>query len=330
MLLLSGNDIQKSISMKEAIQIVENAFFSYSSGKAMIPIRTQIKIPHEDGISLYMPGYIADSGALGIKIVSVFPKNREKNLPIINAFILLIDQQTGIPLAGLEGNYLTALRTGAASGVATDYLARKNSSTVAIIGAGFQARTQLEAVCSIRDIKSVNIYDINEQQSIKYLELMKDKFSNVSLKWTISHSAEKAIENADIICVTTTSKTPVFSGEKIKPGTHINAVGAFTPETQEIDIETLLRADKIYVDSIEAALKEAGDLIIPIQKGKFDKIKINGEIGEIISKQKIGRENDEEITIFKTVGLSVQDMATGFYIYRKAKKMGLGKEISLE
>jgi len=148
----------------------------------MIPIRTQIKIPHEDGNSLYMPGYIADSGALGIKIVSVYPKNREKNLPIINAFILLIDKQTGIPLAGLEGNYLTALRTGAASGVATDYLAKKDSSILAIIGAGFQVITQLEAIFSVRDIKSVNIYDINEQQSIKYLELMKDKFSDVSLK----------------------------------------------------------------------------------------------------------------------------------------------------
>jgi ornithine cyclodeaminase/alanine dehydrogenase-like protein (mu-crystallin family) len=233
-------------------------------------------------------------------------------------------------LAGLEGNYLTALRTGAASGVATYYLAKKDSSVLAIIGAGFQARTQLEAIFSVRYIKSVNIYDINEQQSIKYLELMKNKFSNVSLKWTISYSAEEAIENADIICITTTSKTPVFSGEKIKVGIHVNAVGSFTPQTQEIDIQTLLKADKIYVDSIEVALKETGDLIIPIQKGKFNKTKINGEIGEIISKQKIGRENNEEITIFKTVGLSIQDMAIGFFIYRKAKKMGLGKEISLD
>jgi len=159
---------------------------------------------------------------------------------------------------------------------------------------------------------------------------MKNKFSNVSLKWTISRSAEEAIENADIICITTTSKTPVFSGVKIKPGTHVNAVGSFTPQTQEIDIQTLLKADKIYVDSVEAALKEAGDLIIPIQKGKFDKKKINGEIGEIISKQKIGRENNEEITTSKTVGLSIQDIATGFFIYQKAKKLGIGKEISLD
>lgn len=330
MLLLTRSDIQKSISIKEAIQVVKYAFAAYSSGKVTIPIRIQIKIPQEDGIILYMPGYIEDSGALGLKIVSVFPKNREKNLPTINAFILLIHPETGLPLAGLEGNYLTALRTGAASGVATDYLARKNSSTVAIIGAGFQARTQLEAVCSVREIKSVNIYDINEQQSVNYLELMKNELSNLSLKWTVSPSSEKAIENADIICVTTTSKTPVFPGEKIRLGTHINAVGSFTPQTQEIDIQTLLKADKIYVDSIEATLKEAGDFIIPIQKGQFDKANITGEIGEIISHQKIGRENKKEITIFKTVGLSIQDMATGFFIYQKAKKLGLGEEFSLD
>lgn len=330
MLLLSRSDIQKSISIKEAIQVVKYAFAAYSSGKVTIPVRIQIKIPQEDEIILYMPGYIEDSGALGLKIVSVFPKNREKNLPTTNAFILLIHPETGLPLAGLEGNYLTALRTGAASGVATDYLASKNSSTVAIIGAGFQARTQLEAMCSVRDIKSINIYDINEQQSINYLELMKNELSNLSLKWTISPSSEKAIENADIICVTTTSKTPVFSGEKIKLGTHINAVGSFTPQTQEIDIQTLLKADKIYVDSIEATLKEAGDFIIPIQKGQFDRANITGEIGEIISHQKIGRENKKEITIFKTVGLSIQDMATGFFIYQKAKKLGLGEEFSLD
>jgi len=330
MLLLSRSDIQKLISMKEAIRIVENAFLSYSSGKALIPVRTQIKIPHEDGISTYMPGYIEGSGALGLKIVSVFPKNREKNLATINAFILLIDQQTGVPLAGLEGSYLTALRTGAACGVATNYLAKKESSTLAIIGAGFQAITQLEAVVSVRDIKSVYIYDIIEQQSIKYLEIMKDKFSDISLKWKISYSAEEAIENADIICISTTSKTPVFSGKKVKLGTHINAVGSFTPQMQEIDIETLLRADKIYVDSMEAALEEAGDLIVPIQKGIFGKTKINGEIGEIASHKKIGRENNKEITIFKTVGLSIQDIATGFFIYQRAKKLGLGEEFFLD
>jgi ornithine cyclodeaminase/alanine dehydrogenase-like protein (mu-crystallin family) len=242
---------------------------------------------------------------------------------------LLNSIETGEPVAMMAAGYLTALRTGAASGVATKYLARENANKVAIIGAGGQGQTQLEAVCCIRNITEARIYDIDRQRAEAYIESMKNSLKRKAIKFILTDSAKEAVSDADVICTATTSKIPLFYLNHLKKGVHINAIGAFTPEMQEIDEEIVVKADKIYVDSIESVLEEAGDLLIPMKKELIIQEDIDGEIGEVVSGKKVGRENNEELTIFKTVGISIQDIAVGSYVFRKAKKQGLGKIIQL-
>jgi alanine dehydrogenase len=326
MLLLTKHDVQKAITMKEAVDIVEKAFSAFSAGRAAVPIRTQVDVEAKDAVALFMPGFVEDLGALGLKIVSVFPQNPSRGLPTICSLVVLNDPETGEPAAAMEGSWLTALRTGAASGVATRHLARTDAARVAIIGTGIQARTQLEAVLCERNIRRVDVYDLDPERARLFIEEMQKSHKDSNLEFTASKSPGEAVENADIICTATTSKNPVFPGNKIKKGVHINAVGAFTPQMQEIGEDVLVRATKVVVDSVTAAMHEAGDLIIPINKGLFRAEDIHGEIGEISGGIKKGRETPEEITLFKTVGLSVQDMAVGIYVLEQARKLGLGLE----
>lgn len=328
MLLLTKSDVQRSVTMEEVIGIVEQAFIAYSKGETEVPVRTQISIPHENAVALYMPGYVRQLDALGIKIVSVFPENLSRDLATISSVLVMNDAVTGEPIVAMEGSYLTALRTGAASGVATRHLARKDARKVAVIGTGVQARTQLEAVCCVRDIQKVAVFDINRASAQSYVDGMKAHSLYQGIEFRAADTADDAIDDADIICTTTTSKTPVFSANRLKKGAHINAVGAFTPEMQEIGEDVLAVAGKICVDSLEAALEEAGDLVIPIQKGVFRQEAIHGEIGEIAAGTKMPRETDEEITLFKTVGLSAQDVSVGKYILDKAREKGLGKDFN--
>lgn len=328
MLLLNDEEVKTIISMKEAINIVERAFNYYSNNKAKVPSRTQIKLSKNESIALYMPGYSESLDSLGLKVITVFPKNIDFGLKTINALVILNSIQNGEPIALIEANYLTALRTGAASGVATKYLSKTDASKIAIIGAGYQARTQLEAICCVRNIIEVNVYDIDFKRADKYIKDMKKKLHMNNIYYRVASSAKEAVNNVDIICTTTTSKTPLFKMIDLKAGVHINAIGSFTPKMQEIDEEIIFRANKICVDSLKGTLKEAGDLIIPINKGLIDKQKIYCEIGKIIDGEKVGRENNKEITIFKTVGISIQDIAVGMYAYRKANELGLGKHFN--
>jgi alanine dehydrogenase len=326
LLLLTKRDVQRIVSMEEVIAIVEQAFIAYSNGESVVPARTQIPISHENAVALYMPGYVKNLEALGIKIVSVFPNNLERDMATISSVVIMNDAVTGEPIAAMEGSYLTAMRTGAASGVATKYLAREDADTIAIIGTGIQARTQLEAVCCVRDIKKVKVFDIDKSRAQKYMDDMKNANIARTISFEIAETSEEAIKEADIICTTTTSKKPVFSANGLKIGVHINAVGAFTPEMQEIGEDVLKKTSKMCVDSIEAALEEVGDFIIPIRKGLMMPADLYGEIGQIASGSRPGRENQEEITLFKTSGIAVQDVSVGKYILEKAKELGLGQQ----
>lgn len=326
MLLLTKQDVQKAITMKEAINIVEKAFSAFSAGRAAVPIRTQVDVAAKNAVALFMPGFVEDLGALGLKIVSVFPENPALGLPTICSLVVLNDPETGEPAAAMDGSWLTALRTGAASGVATRHLARTDAEEVAIIGTGIQARTQLEAVLCERNIRRVKVFDLDPKRAQLFIEEMQKNYEQSNLKFTAAPSAGAAIEKADIICTATTSKNPVFPGNKLQKGVHINAVGAFTPQMQEIGEDVLAKATKVVVDSVKAAMHEAGDLIIPSNKGLFRAEDIHGEIGEISGGIKKGRETPEEITLFKTVGLSVQDMAVGIHVLEQARKLGLGLE----
>ena len=327
MLLLNAEEVRRSLPMKEAIEAMKNAYASLSSGKAVVPLRMGLPIPESEALSLFMPAYVhsTDGQALAIKVVSLFPDNPARGLAYIQAAVLVFDPQTGRAIALLEGSSLTAIRTGAASGAAIDLLARQDSKVAAVFGAGAQGRTQLEAACTARRIETAFVYDANVDKARAFVEEMNGK-DPIPQDIRVAGSAKEAIEDADVICTATTSLRPVFQDRDIKAGTHISAVGSYRPDMQEVPAETLRRA-RIFVDSRSAALEEAGDLIQPMQARLFDESHIYGELGEVVLGIKSGRESQEEITYFKSVGIAVQDAMAAQVALNNARKMKLGKEI---
>jgi ornithine cyclodeaminase/alanine dehydrogenase-like protein (mu-crystallin family) len=327
MLILTADDVRKALPMNEAIEAMKNAYASLSDGLAVVPLRTRLPIADREALSLVMPAYVHSENdkALAIKVVSLFPTNPARGLAYIQAAVLVFDPETGQAIALLEGSSLTAIRTGAGSGAAIDLLARKDSKIVAIFGAGAQGRTQLEAACTVRDIETVFIFNSTKDKAQKFAEEMRGKGS-IPENIRVASSAIEAIENADIICTATTSSTPVFDDEDVKQGTHISAVGGYRDDMQEIPAETMRRA-KIYVDSRSASLEEAGDLIQPIRAGLFDESHIFGELGEVVLGKIPGRQSQDEIICFKSVGIAVQDAMAAQVALTKARKLNIGKEV---
>lgn len=308
--------------MAEAIAGMKRAFAQLSTGRAQTPLRNRIDVPAVNGTALFMPAFLPDEQSLAVKVVSVFPQNSRRGAPTIYATVLALDPETGRPLALFEGSTLTAIRTGAGSGAATDLLARPDAAVVAIIGSGVQARSHLEAVCTVRDIRQVRVYSPTRDHAVAFAEEMAGK-GPVPGDVTVAESAAKAVTNADIICTTTTSHTPVFPGRSLAPGAHINAVGSFTPEMQEIDEETVVRA-RVVVDSRPAVWAEAGDLLVPLEKGLIEENHIWAEVGEIVAGMKPGREDAQQITLFKSVGVAVQDAVAAGIALQNAHRLGCG------
>lgn len=324
--LLSATDIIASLPMAQAIAGMKYAFAQLSSGRADVPLRSHLDIAG-NGATLVMPAYLADSNDLAIKVVSVFPHNPQLGYPTIHALVLALDPATGNPLALLEGGSLTAIRTGAVSGAATDLLACPDARIAAIIGSGVQARTQLEAVCTVRPIETVRVFSLDRNQAQQFAADLAGK-GPIPTLISVLDDANSAIKDADIICTATTSSTPVFDGEQVKPGAHINGVGSFTPEMQEIDTRAVQRA-LVVVDSRKAALAEAGDLIIPIESGVIRRDHIVAELGELVLGLHPGRTDAAQITFFKSVGVAVQDAAAASIAIGNALGNGLGINISL-
>jgi alanine dehydrogenase len=325
MLILTREDVQRALPMAQAIDAVKSAFADLSMGRADAPLRTTLDVPKHDGVTLFMPAYLARNDAMALKIVSVFNQNPGKGLPLIHALVIVTNAETGAPEAVMDGTYLTALRTGAASGAATDVLARPDCHRAGIIGAGAQGRTQLEAVCAVRPIEQAWIYDINPKQAERTAEEMRKQ---LDLSVEVAQSPTSAVEQSDVVCTATTSSSPVFLDADVRPGTHINAVGAYTPQMQEIPAATMMRA-KVVIDHHEAALTEAGDLLIPIEQGQMTVRDIHAELGQIIAGAKPGRETPDEVTLFKSVGVAVQDVATAHAVLVAAREIDLGTEVDL-
>jgi len=326
--LLTQKNIKQSVTMSQVIDSVQQAFIQVSHGEAVLPIRTQVPAKETMGTTLIMPAYLPSLDSLGTKIVSVFPGNSEYRLPTIHALMIVVCARTGQPVAVMDGTCLTALRTGAASGVATHFLARKDARVATILGAGTQGRTQLEAVCCVRNINKVWIYDKNRGAA----EALAGEMENLGAPFPsdiwVADTPGAAIDEADIICTATTSSSPVFDDADLRLGAHINGIGSYTPQMQEIPEQTVLRA-KVVVDSLSASWEEAGDLIIPLKKGLISKSHIHGEIGQVATGQIAGRESEKEITFFKSVGIAVQDVAVADLILKKARELGLGTNIDL-
>ena len=325
-LILKESDISSIITMSDIIEADKQALSIYSSKQSNIPLRSNLNIPEYKGQCLFMNGYAAPAKALGVKIVSVYPENINKNLTSVPATMVLVDAETGMVNSLLDGTYLTRLRTGAISGLATDILSRKDSKIFALFGTGGQAVTQLEAVLTVRKIEEVRVFDVFSERAVEFAKKMSDKFSKKfnNVKIYAVKTSDEAVENADIITTVTTSKKPVFNADKVKANVHINGVGSYTPEMIEIPGEILVKANKIYVDTIDGAVNESGDLITPISKGLIKKEKINGELGEVINGKIKGRENDNEMTFFKTTGSAVLDLVAAQKIYEIAKEKGIG------
>ena len=327
MLILTADDVRKALPMNEAIQAMKDAYASLSNGTAVVPLRTRLPIPNSGALSLFMPAFVSSQAgnALAIKVVSLFPTNPSRGLAYIQAAVLVFDSGTGQAIALIEGSSLTAIRTGAAGGAAIDLLSRADSKVAAIFGAGAQGRTQLEAACNARKIETAFIFDADQEKARSFAEEMKGRGA-ITSDIRIALSAKEAIENADIICTATTSTKPVFDDKDIKAGTHISAVGSYTPDMQEIPAETIQRA-KVVVDSRTASLEEAGDLIQPLRAGLFDETHIHAELGEVVLGRKQGRQSQNEITYFKSVGIAVQDVMAAQVALDNARKLNIGREV---
>lgn len=323
-LILTRSDLEKILSMKDVIEVLEKAFAELTRGIAILPQRATITLDKKAGWMGVMPAYLEEMGSLSTKIVTVFEKNLEKNVPTIMATVILNSAETGAPLAIMEGTYITAMRTGAVCGVATKYLARKDARTAGIFGAGVQARTQLMAMCAVRDIERAFVYDMFENRADAFAAEMSKKL-NIPVE---KRKINDIVEESDIIVTATTAKTPVFDGNLVKPGTHLNLIGSFKPEVREVD-EVVIKKSKLVVDQKSAALEEAGDIIIPLKAGIITEEHIYAELGELVTGIKPGRTTDSEITLFKSVGLGIQDCATALLAYSKAKEKGIYKDIDL-
>jgi len=311
-ILLGGCEIEELLSMAEALTAVETSLRLKAEGKVIMPPKLCLDLPEYKGDFRAMPTYI--DGVAGIKWVSVYPDNPSHNLHSVVATIILCDPNTGYPLAIMDGIYITNIRTGAAGGIAVKYLARKNSTTIGIIGAGAQAKTQLMAINEILPgIEVVRVFDLHKNIARDYAKEMSEKLNiNVRPVETIEEAAE-----ADIVVTTTPSRKPIIRRQHIRPGTHINAIGADAKGKQEIEPD-LLRSIKIIVDDIEQA-SYSGEINVPLSEGLMRVEDIYGTLGEILVGVKQGRTNDEEITVFDSTGLAIEDILCAKLVYEKAK-----------
>ncbi len=327
MLILSREDVRSLVSMPDAIELMKVAFRELSAGRAESPLRSSVPV---DGgaVMLLMPAYVPAEGALGFKMVSVFEGNRDKGLPTISAMVCLVDEATGEPAAIMNGAYLTALRTGAVSGAATDLLARPDSTHLVVIGAGAQGVTQAAAVAAVRPIERITVVDMNESSFQRYRDAITQDWPDLADRIETTTDAS-VVRDADVICTSTTSRTPVFADSDVQPGTHINAIGAFTPEMQELPPELVTRAT-IVVDQVHAVLEEAGDFIKPIEAGLLDRERVNRELGQLVAGEVPGRTSDDEVTLFKTVGNAVQDVTVARRAVTRARERGMGQDASID
>ena len=326
MLLLSREDIKKVFTMKDAIEADKKAFQLVVEGKCDAPLRTNIQAPKHEGCFLFMPAYVEEMDTASLKIINIFPHNIDNGIPSSPAQVLLIDGKTGIVIAVLDGTYVTQLRTGAASGAAFDVLARKDARIGALIGTGGQAATQLEAMLAARDIKEVRVFDLNYDRTKEFADRMQEELASNGAKIVAAKTSDEAVEGADLLITVTPSSKPVFDASKVKEGATISCVGAYQPHMQEMDPAILTRASKIYFDSKEAVLSESGDILIPLEQGTITEEDFTGDLGNVIKGDLVGRENEEEIIVFETVGVATQDLVAARTIYDKAVEAGVGIE----
>jgi ornithine cyclodeaminase len=275
-----------------------------------------LPIRGEENVGQWLVANSLDKPYFGMKFSSVFPKNRELGLPVTISKISLFSAETGVIQAMLDADYLTAIKTGGSAAVATDLMARKDATVLSIIGTGLQAYSQVLAIQEVRKIEKLYVYDLDISRAQNFVKMI-ETAQNRPYDLIATNSAVECVTNADILCTCTASKVPVFSGKDLKSGTHINAIGSFTPFMQEIDAETVQRANKVITEHVEGLWDAAGDILIPYNEGKITKDKVTGSVGEVLVGRVVGRENDDEITLYESVGSAVLDIALAIVVYEQ-------------
>jgi ornithine cyclodeaminase/alanine dehydrogenase-like protein (mu-crystallin family) len=341
-LLLRESHIRELLAMRDLIPLMARTLGAFSTGGAVQPVRSTVPVDRHGAFLGVMPAYLTPSApgaaagdaadasdaseALGLKAVAVYPGNVEHHLPTHLATILLLDPATGALRAVLDGRLITEMRTAAVSAAATDRLARRDARVLAILGAGVQARSHLEAIREVRPPAEVHVWSRTPASAERFASEMRERFG---VTVAVAASAERAVRGANVICTVTSSTTPVVEAAWLSPGTHLNAVGAARPDWRELATDAVRRA-RLFVDSRAGALSEAGDVVGPIREGAITDRHVVAEIGEVFAGRHAGRESDEEITLFKSLGMAVEDVATARFAYLRAQANGIGEEIRLE
>lgn len=322
-LVLNESEVRSVLTMRDGIRIVEEGFAQYARGRTTLAPRLVMKLTGDAGTFRIMAAVVPDMGGFGLKTLTGTPGKR---VPESTYFaILYFDVATGALLAVIPATYITGIRTGAASGVATRYLAREDASTVGLFGAGFQGRNQITAIREVRPIERVKIFDVAEAPA----RALAKELGAEGVAATVSESPEETVRGSDILASATTASEPPIRGEWLPPGCHVNAVGANAPTKREVDARTFARA-RVVVDFEEQVLQEAGDLMAAIESGTFARDRIHGELGDVVIGKKKGRESRDQITLFKSVGVAIEDVAVAAWVYQEAKKQSLGTDLNLQ
>jgi alanine dehydrogenase len=330
--VISKHDVEKLLTMKDCIAVLEEAFKALGDKekvRAIQPLRTGMRLPGEDlALFISKPAYLDISGkaVFGMKALGIFARNMSiPNKDSHYGTVLLFESEYGAPFALIEAGSITGIRTAAASAVATKLLARDvENMELCIMGAGLEARTHIDAMLAVRKIAKVNIWNRTHSKAQTLAENMKQIYKGI--EFSAVESAEDAVKNADIICTCTMAKEPVLKGAWLKPGCHINAIGASTPQQRELDTECVVKS-RLYADKLESLENEPGDYLTPLKEGKITRKHIVGELSDLIWKRIEARRNDQEITLFKSLGLAIEDMASGYLVYEKAVAQGLGSVV---
>jgi len=324
-LIVSHEEVRQHLSMADCMTAMENALKLLGSGDALNPLRNVVWLPDRSGLMAMMPAGLSEPAVMGLKAISVFPGNSVTAYDSHQGAIMLFETRNGRLLALIDATEVTAIRTAAVSGVATRLLAREDAGDLAILGAGTQARKHLEAMLEARAVRRVRVWSRNRESAEAFA---KSASARYRLTVETMASGREAVSGADIICTTTSSAEPILEGDWVAPGAHINAVGACTPSARELDSAAVVKS-KLYVDRRESTINEAGDFMIPQKEGLLSAGHILGEIGELLLGKAKGRSSAEDITLFKSLGLAVEDVAAAHLIYSKASASGTGTRVEL-
>ncbi|MCY3935980.1 MAG: ornithine cyclodeaminase family protein [Chloroflexi bacterium] len=320
LLVLSAADVRAALPMENCIDALHHAICALDEGDAINPLRSKMALSAGNGLLGLMPAEISSIGMTGIKIVTVLPGNHGTEYDSHQGGVFLFETERGQPLALADAAEITAIRTGAASALATRALARNGAGDLAIIGSGVQARSHLAALMADRTLRRIQVWSRNPIHAQRFAQQAGGRH-RITIE--IAASVEEAVTQADIICTTTSAAEPILKGDWVQSGTHINAVGSSVPHTREVD-SALIQKSSVFVDRRESALNEAGDLLFPIQEKCFAAEDIRAELGEVLNGKKRGRQSAEEITLFKSLGLGIYDLIAIHQSYIKAQELGLG------